>query len=254
MTELAAPGVTDDRPSARPRPVRRRRALPSGRAVVGGFLVALAMVGTFAAYTASTAAPVTRYAVATRDLAPGDTIDAAALQLVAIDLPDGQRRRSYDQLQPLLGLTVVEPVLSGELVQEGTLVPTGADPGMRIVSFAVPRARAVNGSLTAGERVDVLGTYGNGDQACTHLVVADVAVTKVTETGGALVSEGDLTVSVALSSPETELAVAHAAAAGTVTLVRTTGADAAGDQAQVCTPVAPPPAPAAAPTAAADAG
>src|SRR5687767_6656963 len=111
MTELASPRATNDGATPRPRPVRRRRSLPSGRAVVGGFLVALAMVGTFAAYSASTAPPVTRYAVATRDLAPGDTIDAGALQLVAIDLPDGQRRRSYDQLPPLQGLTVVEPVL-----------------------------------------------------------------------------------------------------------------------------------------------
>ena len=239
MTELAPPNVSENPSVARPRRVRRRRGLPSGRAVIGGFLVALAMVGTFAAYTASTAPPITAYAVATRDLAPGDTIDTSALQLVAIDLPDGQRRRSYDQLGPLQGLTVVEPVLAGELVQEGALVPTGADPGMRIVSFAVPRARAVNGSLTAGERVDVLGTYGNGEESCTHLVVADVLVTKVGETGGALVAEGDLTISVALSSPDSELAVAHAAAAGTVTLVRTTGATATAEQSQVCTPAAP---------------
>jgi Flp pilus assembly protein CpaB len=248
MTELAAPKVADNGSATRPRRVGRRRSLPSGRAVVGGFLVALAMVGTFTAYTASTAPPVTTYAVATRDLTPGDTIDATALQLVAIDLPDGQRRRSYDQLGPLQGLTVVEPILAGELVQEGALVPTGADPGMRIVSFAVPRARAVNGSLTAGERVDVLGTYGAGEESCTHLVVPDVLVTKVTQTGGALVAEGDLTVSIALSSPQSELAVAHAAAAGTVTLVRTTGADTATETSQVCTPsapVEPPPSPAA---------
>ena len=37
------------------RPLRRRRGLPSGRAVVGGFLVALATVGVFAAYTAANA-------------------------------------------------------------------------------------------------------------------------------------------------------------------------------------------------------
>src|SRR5687768_720166 len=74
--------VAPDRPSLAPasgarggaagalggRAVRRRSALPTGRAVVGGFLVALAALGIFAAYSSATAGPTTSYVVARRDL------------------------------------------------------------------------------------------------------------------------------------------------------------------------------------------
>ena len=54
------------------RPLRRRRALPGGRAVVGGFLIALAAVGIFAAYTGATSDGRQRFVVARNDL-PSDT-------------------------------------------------------------------------------------------------------------------------------------------------------------------------------------
>ena len=216
-------------------PVRRRRTLPSGRAVVGGFLIMLAMVGTFAAYTRSTAPPSTRYVVASRDLAPGDVVTPDALDLVAITLPDEQRRRSFDVVEPLHGLTVVEPILAGELLQEGAVAATGA-PGARTVSFAIPRARAVDGALNPGERVDVLATFGSSTESCTHLVAADVPVTAVAEESASVAGAGELTLTIAVGDAELELAVAHAAAAGTVTVVRTTGADGAPSSGQVCTP------------------
>lgn len=218
--------------------VRRRRGLPSGRAVVGGFLVALAAVGAFAAYTSATAAPTTEYVVAARDLAPGDQITDGDVSLVAIDLPDEQRQRSYDVIAPLVGATVVEPLVTGELVQDGSLIATGAEQGARTVSFAVEPARAVNATLKTGERVDVLATFGAGDRACTHVVAADAAIVGVNESTGSLVGQsGGLTITIAVPDAETGVAVAHAAAAGTVTLLRTTHAEAA-DVERFCTPAA----------------
>ena len=223
--------------------VRRRRPLPSGRAVVGAFLIALAVIGTFAAYTRSSAPPVTRYAVAARALAPGDRVTPDSVRLVAIELPDAQRRRSFDALPPLYDLTVTEPLLEGELLQEGAVVATGAPSGARAVSFAVPASRAVDASVAAGERIDLLVTYGSNDKSCTHLVAADVLVTRVARAGDAVTGQSDVTLTVAVSSADDELAVAHAAAAGTVTIARTT--DAAGEDApqaeMVCSPAAPAP-------------
>jgi Flp pilus assembly protein CpaB len=217
------------------RPLRRRRALPSGRAVVGGFLVALAAVGVFAAYTSATAGPTSSYAVAARDLAPGDRITPGALRLLPLDLPDEQRRRSYDVLEPLLDTTVVEPLLAGELVQEGSLIASNAAPGSRTVSFAIDAAHAVNGTLRAGERVDVLATFGSGGEACTFLVAGDVPLVAVSETTSSLVSQGGITVTLEADTADAGLAISHAANAGTVTLVRTTHATAA-EAAQFCTP------------------
>ena len=218
------------------RTIRRRSGLPSGRAVVGGFLVALATVGMFAAYSSATAGPTTVYAVATRDLAPGDRIDATAVELVAVDLPDEQRRRSYDAVDPLLDATVVEPLLAGELIQEGSLIATGAEDGSRTVSFPIEPARAVNGTLRAGERIDLLATFGSGTQACTHLIAADVPIVAIAEATGSLVSQaGGLTVTVQVDDADQGVAVAHAANAGAMTLVRTTHAQ-AGEADRFCTP------------------
>ena len=218
--------------------VTRRRGLPTGRAVVGGFLVALAAVGVFAAYSSATAGPTTQYVVAARDLSPGDQISEDDVTLVAIDLPDEQRQRSYDVVSPLVDATVIEPLVAGELIQEGSLIATGAEEGTRTVSFAVEPARAVNATLKTGERVDVLATFGSGDRACTHVVAGDVAIVGVSETTGSLVGQsGGLTITIAVPTAEAGVAVAHAAAAGTVTLVRTTHADAA-DVNRFCTPTA----------------
>ena len=220
------------------RSIRRRNALPSGRAVVGGFLVAVATVGMFAAYVNATAGPQTSYVVAARDLAPGDRVDAAAVRLVPLTLPDEQRARSYDVIEPLLDTTVIEPLLAGELVQEGSLIATGADEGTRTVSFAIDPARAVSGTLKAGERVDLLATFGSGTEACTYVVAADIPVVAISEATGSLVSAaGGLTVTVAVDDVEDEVAVAHAANAGATTLVRTTHADAT-DADPFCTPSA----------------
>src|SRR5205085_11204950 len=56
------------------RVVARRPALPGGRAVVGGFLVALAAVGGFAGWTRATADTRVRYLAASRDLPVGRRI------------------------------------------------------------------------------------------------------------------------------------------------------------------------------------
>ncbi len=216
--------------------VRPRRGLPSGRAVVGGFLVALAAVGIFAAYTSTTAAPTTSYAVATRDLQPGEQVDRGAVALVPINLPDAQRQRSYDQIEPLIGATVIEPLVSGELLQEGSLIDTGAEQGTRTVSFPVEPARAVNATLKTGERVDILATFGTGTDACTHLIASDVPIVAVAETTGSLVGQtGGMTVTAQVPTPDAAVAVAHAANAGTMTLVRTTHA-APSKQRRFCTP------------------
>ena len=237
MTEVRTPPTTAD-PMGRGPTVRRRRGLPNGRAVVGGLLVAVAAVGVFSAYTSSTAGPTTRYVVAARDLSPGERIDAAALELVALELPEQQRRRSFEDPAPLVDATVVEPLLQGELLQEGSVVATGAGTGARSLSFAVEPARAVNAVLRPAERVDILATFGTGDQACTHVVASDVPLVAVSENQGAIVGEATgVTVTVSVESAQQAVAITHAANAGAVTLVRATDAGAGGAK-RVCTPAA----------------
>jgi Flp pilus assembly protein CpaB len=208
--------------------------------VVGGLLVAVAAVGVFSAYSASTAPPATRYVVAARDLSPGQRVEAADVEVVGLNLPDAQRQRAFEDIAPLIDATVVEPLLAGELVQEGSLVATGGVLGGRSLSFAVDPAHAVNAVLKPAERVDILATFGAGDQACTHVVATDVPLIAVNEEPGAVVGQAaGVTVTVSASSAQEAVAITHAANAATVTLVRATDAS-SGDAKRVCTPAARP--------------
>src|SRR5690242_10304591 len=110
-----------------PRAVARRRALPGGRAVVGGFLVAASAAGIFAAWSATASGPTARYVAVTADIAPGERIDASDLTLVGVDLPPSQRRVSFTDLDTIVGATALAALVDGQLVQTSDVAkPVGA--------------------------------------------------------------------------------------------------------------------------------
>lgn len=210
------------------RAIARRRSLPGGRAVTGGLLVALAAVGTFAAYTSATTEPTDRFVVAAHDLPVGTRLSASDLALAPMRLPDALAGRAFREGSALVDTVVVGPVGAGELVQASDVVDKAGAPEDREVSIAVEAARAVAGTLRPGDRVDVVATFGTGDAAATLTVVSDAEV--VGRAGGdeAVGSPGTETVALALPRAEDAVAVAHASVAAEVTLVRTTGAPADG--------------------------
>lgn len=224
-TTSAAPSVNGD---GRPgdggfgRQIARRGSLPGGRAVVGGFLVAVAAVGVFAAYTSANAGPATAYVVATRDLPIGAVLAPGDLALSPMELPDAQRNQSFDDAEVLVGATTVGPVRADELVQQSSVVETGTDTGTRLVSFSVDAARALNGDIRTGERIDVLATFGD----YTQYVLGDVTVVDTSAGGDDAIgtSGGGVSFTVDVGNRDAEIALTHAAAAGTVTVARTTGA------------------------------
>ncbi|MEO5679515.1 MAG: SAF domain-containing protein, partial [Acidimicrobiales bacterium] len=111
---------------APPRPVvHRRRPLPGGRAVFGGFLVAVAVVGTIAAQNLATRPPTTRYVVAAAPLPAGRTIRPQDLTTRAIDLPEPLARRAYRDPVPLVGRVLAATLAESELVQGSALAARG---------------------------------------------------------------------------------------------------------------------------------
>ncbi|HEY4378497.1 MAG TPA: hypothetical protein VGM93_15125, partial [Acidimicrobiales bacterium] len=66
LTPATGPSPTGD-----PRSIRPRRGLPGSRAVVGGLLVAVAALGTFAVTTGAGRHAVPRYIVARRPITAG---------------------------------------------------------------------------------------------------------------------------------------------------------------------------------------
>jgi hypothetical protein len=94
----------------------------------------------------------------------------------------------------------------------------------------------VNAVLRPAEQVDILATFGSGDQACTQVVASDVPLVAVSENQSAIVGESTgVTVTVSVDSAQQAVAITHAANAGTVTLVRATNADTEAAK-RVCTP------------------
>lgn len=209
-------GFPDPAPALRP---RRRRF--NGRAALGGLLVTLAALGTYVAATTDGDAGTVGAVVASRDLPPGTRLAAADLALSEVRLGPATARRVYADPHLVVGAVTLAPIAAGELVQAGAVSRDG--DGSRHVSFAIEAARALAGRLGAGDRVDVLATFGSGPEAETAVVAARALVVAVDEGGGALGGAG-LVVTVAVPSDEAARAVAHAASAASLTLVRATGA------------------------------
>ena len=210
--------------SAGGRQVRRRQPLPTGRAVVGGFLVAVSAVGIFAAWSSAAGGPDERFAVARRDLPIGHRIEAGDVTLQPMDLPTSLARAAFSNPRLLVGSTVVGPVGRGELLQAGDVVDSDGAPTDLEVSFAVERSRAVGGSLRPGEFVDVLGTFGAGGDTYTTTVVVGARVLAVDDGDGGLAAGDERTITLAVRTADEARAVTHAVNAGDVTLVRSRAA------------------------------
>ena len=240
MSDVA---VAPDRPSAAPprvagaaRPLKRRSTLPSGRAVVGGFLVALSALGIFAAYSRATAGPTTSYVVARSDIPVGTRLTADDLTLLPMELPPVVAGSAvFDGEEPLVGATTVGPIRRGEIVQAGDVVKKRSGAEELEISFAIDSSRALAGTLRPGERVDVLATFGAGGETYTVTVVRQARILETSTDGNALADGASEVISLALQSSDEALALSHAINAGDVTLVRSTGATVSGPVGQTYT-------------------
>jgi Flp pilus assembly protein CpaB len=212
------------------RTVRRRSSLPTGRAVVGGFLVALAALGIFAAWSSATAGPATSFVVARRDIPIGTRLTADDLTSLPMDLPDVVADdAAFASEGPLLGATTVGPVRRGELVQAGDVVKKRSGAGELEVSFELESARALAGTLRPGERVDVLATFGAGGDTYTVTVVRQARVLETSRDRGGLAADDTDVITLAVPTTDEAMALTHAVNAGKVTLVRSTGSTVSGE-------------------------
>jgi Flp pilus assembly protein CpaB len=220
VTDVRTPPVSTNGHGGRP--VRRRRALPAGRAVVGGFLVAASAVGVFTAWRASTDAPTARYVVVSGDVAPGERLDRSDLALVALDLPPAQRHVAFTDVGVLVGATALSALSDGQLVQSSEVAkPLGA-PSRAQISLRIDPGAAVGGDLRPGDTVDVIATYTAGGAPDTSTIGRGALVVKVLTDDQRVGSAGAIVVVLAVRPSELE-PIAAASSAGHVTLARTTG-------------------------------
>lgn len=205
------------------RHIRPRRGLPGGRAVVGGLLVAVAAVGTFAAVSGAGRGPSTRVVTAARDIPPGAVLTESDLEVALVDLPARLEGRVFTAPSQVAGAVAVGPLAAGELVQAGGLAE-GTDAGIPTFSLAVPTAAANGGRLQRGDTVQLFATYGSDVTAVTRLLVREAQVVGVDSGDTELGVTGQVQVILAIRSAEERSKVINAATSGALALVRTTGA------------------------------
>jgi len=174
--------------------------------------------------------------VAARDLAPGSVIGDSSVHIAHVHADASVLATLIDaeQLPALRGRVVTSTLHQGELVARDSVSTVDAHASTRVMSFPIARARAVGGKLSTGDRVDVLAVDHDSGKAGYVLTDAEVVAVEG-RSGGALSGASDDITLTLVVDPATAPVLASAIDAGTVMLVRSTGAPAVHGQ----TPFAP---------------
>jgi Flp pilus assembly protein CpaB len=223
---VSAPGAASE---ATPLPSRRRRIasrLSAGHLVmiVAGLVGMLLTLGLL-----RSADERVEVAVAAHDLRAGEVVTPADLRYERVKM-DGDLLGTVlgrNDVAALEGAVAVETVRAGELISRTDVRPSAAPSALRAVSIPIDRARAVDGALVAGDRVDVLLAA----EREVAVVVANAEVLDVRDPsgGGSLASvDEQFTVTLAVDARGSQL-LAAAITDGDLLLARSTGAESAED-------------------------
>lgn len=122
------------------------------------------------------------------------------------------------------GLVATRMVLAGEALPASAVGDVGAVTPSRVMSIPLDPAQAANGAIDVGDQVDVIVTSRDGE-ARYVLKSAAVVDRSAGDAGGGLVggSRSGLVISVEVDEAQA-LDLAAAIEAGTITVVRSTGA------------------------------
>jgi Flp pilus assembly protein CpaB len=163
--------------------------------------------------------------VARHDLAAGTTITRDDLRAVRVTA-DAAVMRSLvraERAGDLLGRVVTARVAAGRFVATDDVRSASAGAARRSMSFPVDRARALDGALVAGDRVDVVAV--DPRRAAARYVATNAEVLRVdgSASRGALGGSDAVIVTLAVD-PDVALGIATAVHGNDLTLVRATGA------------------------------
>lgn len=167
----------------------------------------------------------TLVAVADGPIPSGSVLVADMLEFAPIDADFAgiDSLVSSAGLADLLGSVVTRSIPAGGVLDRASLAPAGSVSGRRVMSLPVEEARAAGGSLSAGDRVDVIAVF---DGVATY-VVSGAEVVSVPDPASRSFGGGEHYVVVAVDADQA-LALAEAMAAGRIDVVRSTGAPAIG--------------------------
>lgn len=213
---------TQRREAGSPPPARRRlgRRLSATHVVIAIVVILAFVLNLLVLQDRSS---TTLVAVADRALVTGSVIDRSSIRLVPVDSDfEGiSRLVTEDDLANLEGYVLTRPIPEGGLFDRPALVRPGSESGLRSMSLPVPVEHAAGGSLTAGDRVDVIAV----DDDAARFVAVDLEVISVSETGSGSIGSISAYHLVVNVDADQALELAEALAAGPVEVLRATGAD-----------------------------
>jgi Flp pilus assembly protein CpaB len=226
--EAATPnGVRGERPmrTSLPRRHRLRGLLSTGHVVMivaglVGMLLTLALLR-----GADDRQPV---AVAAHDIAAGDVVTEASFAWEDVRADDDLLANMLEpnDVDQLDGSIATGPIAGGEPISRSDVRDAAAPAGLRAVSIPIDPARAVDGDVSAGDRVDVVLA---GDRRVTTVVVgAEVLAVSRPDGGGFGELDDAFTITLAVDAAEAQMLTA-AVTDGDILLARSTGAEPADD-------------------------
>ncbi len=97
-------------------------------------------------------------AVAREDIRPGQKVGSEFFRLTKVHAGNEILGPflTQEELEAVSGRVAIRPIAAGELITEGDLSGHGSEAGLRWMSIPIDPAHAAGGTLTAGDRVDVV--------------------------------------------------------------------------------------------------
>lgn len=164
----------------------------------------------------------TLVAVADGPVSAGSTFlgDSVRLVPVASDFEGLSSMITESGLIDIDGWVVQRSIPDGGVLDRSMFAAPGAPFGLRSMSVPVPVEHAAGGTLSSGDRVDVISVI----DGVAHFVAVDVEVVGVAEgSGGSIGALGSYHLVLAVNASQA-LRLAEAIDAGSVEVVRSTGA------------------------------
>lgn len=192
-----------------------RSALPRGRAVVGGLLIAATAVGVLLAHDAAVSTDRRQWLVATQPIAVGQRIEPEALGFASMDLPAATSARAFSDGDAVVGKVAAQPIAPGELLQRSAVGRSRSDGPARRLTLAVTSAQALGGDLRSGDRVDVVAA--SRDSAA--VIARDAMVRSISAPERGLGGAGKVSLTIVVADEATAADVLAAAARDEVALI-----------------------------------
>lgn len=204
--------------------LRAKRRLPTGRAVLGGLLITLAVLGILLAGQLGDDATYQDVVVAREDLAPGTVLEAKHVAQIRLRLDESADWVVQDT-EAVIGSVLLGPVGRLEFLQRSnvaTATPGSLPAGLAEVSIAIERERAPK-RMAPGELVSVLATFDEGEFPTTRLIADRVLVLSFNDGTGDF-SQTDTVLRLGIADGQVASEIVNASQTGEISIIGVTGA------------------------------